>query len=249
MKIISWNCHFGFDRKKAEYILKYNADIFVIQECTEEDLTKLIDIWKNILWYGDYIDGKYGIGIFSNSFNLKKIENHKTEYRYIVPYKIFNDKTNFTLFSIWTKNVDLNKFKKEYVEQTYYAIKEAAYQELLKSPVLLIGDFNSNNFFDKDYKRKKVPSHNDIIGYLREYNIESCYHKYYNCKDGSEIHPTLLWQNKIDQQFHIDYCFSSLDFEIKNVDIGSLVEWEQTKLSDHCPLIVDLEFKNLSKSL
>ena len=241
MKIETWNCHFGFDRRKAEYIARHEADLLLIQECTEDDLGKLINIWKNILWYGDYIDGKYGVGLFSNKYEIEKIDKHKTEYRYIIPYDVKTENYDFTLFSVWTKNCDLGKKKKEYTEQTYQALNDPDYNDLLNSSAVLIGDFNSNNYFEKEYIRKKVPSHNDIIYLLRKLNYKSCYHAFNNCEDGFEKEPTLLWQNKVEQKFHIDYCFSSSDFVIKNVTVGSLEECVKVKQSDHCPLIVELE--------
>jgi endonuclease/exonuclease/phosphatase family metal-dependent hydrolase len=36
MKIVTWNCHFGFTEEKANFINKINADIYVIQETLEE---------------------------------------------------------------------------------------------------------------------------------------------------------------------------------------------------------------------
>ena len=241
MKIETWNCHFGFDMKKVEYISKHDADLLLIQECTEDDLSKLNNFWENSLWYGDYIDGKYGIGLFSNRYEITKIEKHKREYRYFVPYEIKTEDDNFILFSVWTKNCDLDKKKKEYTEQTYPALNDSDYFDLLNGSVILMGDFNSNNYFEKDYNRKKVPSHKDIINLLKRFNIKSCYHVFNNCDDGKEKDPTLLWLNNSEQKFHIDYCFASSDFVIKNVTVGSLEEWEKAKLSDHCPMIVELE--------
>ena len=31
MKIISWNCKFGFTEEKALFIKEYNADLYIIQ--------------------------------------------------------------------------------------------------------------------------------------------------------------------------------------------------------------------------
>ncbi len=71
--------------------------------------------------------------------------------------------------------------------------------------------------------------------------IESAYHKFNNCIDGNEYEPTLLWQMNKNNKFHIDYCFISNDYTIKGIRIGSIVEWEENRLSDHCPLIIDVE--------
>ena len=241
MKIVSWNCKFGFSEQKMEYIKKYDADLYIIQECIEKDFENIKKIFTNYSFFCDDIESKYGVGLFSNKYNFKILPEHNKKYRYIVPYKIFDDNSQFVLFSIWTKDKDENNKKIEYTEQTWNAINFDDYCKYLSGPVILIGDFNSNNFWDKNYISKKVHSHNNIIEKLLEYNIESAYHKFNNCINGNEKDPTLLWQMDVNKKFHIDYCFTSNDFTIKNVNIGSIKEWEENKLSDHCPLIIELE--------
>jgi endonuclease/exonuclease/phosphatase family metal-dependent hydrolase len=248
MRIVSWNCKAippydreGFVENKAKYIEKYNADIYIIQECTKYDIEKLKDFKKNSIWYGDNVDSKYGIGVFSDLYEIELLHNHNSEFRYIVPYKVFDKNNEFILFAVWTKDKDKNNKKLEYTEQMWRAINFDGYKNYLSGSVILIGDFNSNNYWDKEYFTKKLHSHKDIINKLKEYNIESVYHKYYNCENSNEKEPTLLWQMDVNKKYHIDYCFASNNFKIKNVKIGDLKEWEETKYSDHCPLIIEFE--------
>ena len=240
MKIVSWNSRFGFDKIKVQYIEKYSADIYVIQECTKEDIENIKGTFKYYIWYGDNIDSKYGIGLFSNNFKIELLPEFNKDFRFVIPFKLFNDNITFILFGVWTKDKDKNNVKIEYTEQTWNAINYNGYKKYLSGSVILIGDFNSNNFWDKQYKQKKVPSHKEIIMKLLEYNIESAYHKFNNCEDGKEIDPTLLWKMDKNNKFHIDYCFVSNNFKINNVQIGSIEEWENNKLSDHNPIIVEL---------
>ena len=108
---------------------------------------------------------------------------------------------------IWTKDKDENNKKIEYTEQIWKAITSNEYKKYLQGSTIFAGDFNSNNYWDKDYISRKVHSHNNIIEKLLEYNIESAYHKYYCCINGNENDPTLLWKMDIKNKFHIDYCF------------------------------------------
>jgi len=239
MKLVSWNCKCGFTGKKVEFIKKYNADLYIIQECCEKDFEN--NTFINKTFFCDTIDSKYGVGLFSDKYDFQILPEHNVKFRYIIPYRIFNEDSNFVLFSVWTKEYDINKNKIEYTEQTWNAINFENYQKYLNGSIILVGDFNSNNFWDKNYIADKVHSHNNIIDKLKEYSIESAYHKSNNCKNGDENDPTLLWQMNIDKKYHIDYCFISKDFKINNINIGSLDEWNENKLSDHCPLIIEIE--------
>jgi endonuclease/exonuclease/phosphatase family metal-dependent hydrolase len=239
-KIVSWNCRFGFDKNKVEYIKKYLADIYIIQECTKDDIEFLKDVHKYCMWYGDNIDSKYGIGIFSNDFKMELLQDFNPDFRFVIPFKIYDENNEFYIFVVWTKDKDKNNKKIEYTEQTWNAINYKNYEEILSGNVILIGDFNSNNYWNKQYKQKKIPSHKDIINKLKEYKIESAYHKYYNLEDGNEKDATLFWQMDKNKRFHIDYCFISNNFKINNVQIENSEEWEKNKYSDHSPLIVYL---------
>ena len=241
MKIVSWNCRAGFNVEKAKFIKRYNADLYVIQECAQTNLDELKAVFKNKAFYCDYVDSKYGVGLFSDKFDFEILPEHNKNFRYIVPYKVFSDEREFVLFSIWTKDKDENNKKIAYTEPLWNAINYDGYLKYLTNSIILTGDFNSNNFFDKKYVAEKKPSHSDIIKKLREYGIESAYHKFNNCIDGNEYEPTLLWQMNKNNKFHIDYCFISNDYTIKGIRIGSIVEWEENRLSDHCPLIIDVE--------
>jgi len=241
MRLVSWNCKVGFNEQKVKYIKKYDADLYIIQECIEKDFSNINNYFKNNSFFCDNIDSKYGVGLFSDKFESKILPEHNVNFRYIVPYQIFSNDYKFVLFSIWTKDKDENNKKIEYTEQTWKAINFDEYKKYLSNSIILIGDFNSNNFWEKNYNINKVHSHNNIIEKLHEYNIESAYHKYNNCINGNEKDSTLLWKMNINNKFHIDYCFISENYIIRSVNIGSLKEWEENKLSDHCPLIIEIE--------
>ena len=245
MKIVTWNCKFGFNKNKVEYVIKYGADIYAIQECTRDDIETLKNLYKCCIWYGDNIDSKYGIGIFSNKYEIELFKNYNPDFRFVIPFRVYKETDEFILFVVWTKDKDKNNKKIEYTKQMWNAINYSNYREIFLGNVILVGDFNSNNFWDKQYKQKKVPTHMDIINKLKEFGIESAYHKFYNIEDGNEKEATLYWQMDKSKIFHIDYCFVSNNFEINNVQIENTEIWEKNKFSDHNPIIIELKYEKI----
>ena len=117
MKIISWNCYGatdkkGFSKEKINYITKFEADIYIIQECKDDDINNLNKKYKKSCCDKVYSD--YGIGIFSDIYNITKQPEHNRNFRYLVPFKISKNKFEFTLFVVWSKNRDKNSCKAGY---------------------------------------------------------------------------------------------------------------------------------------
>src|SRR5215469_11496507 len=99
MKIITWNSRFGFDNNKFHYINEYTADIYVIQECTYEDIENIKESKKYCKWYGDNIDSKYGVGVFSDNYKIELLENLNPDFRFVIPFEISNKNNAFILFA------------------------------------------------------------------------------------------------------------------------------------------------------
>ena len=235
MKIITWNCNMAF-RKKAKAILTENPDILIVQEC--ERLDKLI-FKENIkepndsYWYGD--NPHKGLGIFTyGDYTISPLPDHNTDFRFVVPLKISNKKNTYTLLAIWTQKPGTND---NYGIQIWNAIHY--YVDLLSlDNVLLIGDFNSNTFWDK---LNRVSNHSNVVAHLYDLGIESTYHVFYNQIQGKEKDPTFYLYKQISRPYHLDYCFvsQSLLKKLNEVQIGNHKDW--TLLSDHNPVIVTFD--------
>jgi endonuclease/exonuclease/phosphatase family metal-dependent hydrolase len=243
MKIITWNCHFGFTEEKANFISKINADIYVIQETLEEN-NKNIKLWENSIWYGDYVDSKYGVSLFSSKYTFKFLDCFNKDYRYVVPVLAESANESHILFIVWTKNKDKENKNIEYTEQLFGTLFDKNYIDIFKKKVIILGDFNSGVRWDEELARANKPNHTDIVNKFNEYNITSAYHDFYGFNQGYELHPTLYWNYKGNLlPFHIDYCFVSNNYKIINLKVGTYDDYIKPKLSDHCPLIIDTENK------
>ena len=236
MKIIQWNCNMAF-RKKNEKIISLNPDIIVVSECENEEKLKFGNLTptpNDFFWYGN--NEHKGIGIFSYSdYKFELVEEFNPEFRYIIPLKVSNDNEEFYLFAIWAMD---NKVRKEarYIAQVWLAINH--YAELLDKPIILVGDFNSNQIWDKE---KRIANHSSVVKLLSEKSIESLYHKSYSENHGKETQPTFFLHRNKEKPYHLDYCFASGKFWSKDfsITVGDFVEW--INFSDHLP--IEIEFK------
>ncbi|WP_278380749.1 endonuclease/exonuclease/phosphatase family protein [Chryseobacterium arthrosphaerae] len=234
MKIITWNCNMAF-RKKAEFILIENPDILIIPECENPERLSFGPNTRqpnDTFWYGN--NPHKGIGVFSfGDFKIKLLDIHQPEFRYILPLSIYNEEINLIVFAIWAQKPEKHSC---YTEQIWNAVH--FYSHLLDHEnVILAGDFNSNSIWDKP---RRVYNHTHLVDYLKTKNIVSTYHHFHNQLQGQEKDHTLFMYRKIDQPYHIDFCFvsSNLLDKLENVEIGTYEKW--TIHSDHKPLTVTI---------
>jgi exodeoxyribonuclease III len=229
MKIISWNCKMAY-RKKAKFILKCQPDLAVIPECEY-----MGDETAKKLWFGD--NRNKGIGIFSYSdFDLELHEAYNSSFKYVIPIKV-RGPLEFNLFAIWAMN-DYEDIRKRYIGRVYSAI--TYYKDLLDEPTVIAGDFNWNVIWDDKPDYPLYGTLTDVIKILKDKNIRSVYHKFYNEDFGKETKPTLFMYHKQDKPYHVDYCFTSSDLKISDVEIGDFDDW--IRKSDHMPIIASFRF-------
>ena len=221
-------------RRKWEYLLPYEPDIMVIQECEHESKYKskeIIPDYNQFLWVGDNINK--GVGIISfNDYKIKISDKYKDRFKYIIPIDVTGpDKSTFTLFSLWAMSHKVRA--KSYVGQVWGALKY--YNSLLKDDAVLIGDFNSNQIWDTE---RKKGNHSDCVNLLEKNDIESLYHRQTGELHGSETTPTIYLLKQMHKPYHLDYCFvsQSMISDQTTIEVGDPNIWLER--SDHMPLII-----------
>ncbi len=236
LKVITWNCNMAF-RKKSKFIEHYKPDILIVPECEHPDKLKFDSesICPNeIFWYGTNLNK--GLGVFSyTNFKISLLNIHEERYKMILPLKATNEISTYTIFAIWANNPQDKNY--QYIGQVWKAINY--YQSQINNTnTLLIGDFNSNTIWDKQYREY---NHSTVVNILAQKGIESIYHQYFEQQHGEEIFPTLYLYRHQDKPYHIDYCFASTDMlkKLKKVEVGEYHNW--IKMSDHMPLIIDFD--------
>lgn len=241
MKILTWNCN-GALRKKFHQLIEINADICIIQECENPELTTSEEYKKwasNYLWIGD--SKNKGIGIFAKpNIKLEKLEwsdlyeNHRVKY--FLPCLVNNQ---FCLLGVWTHQNNSPTF--EYIGQFWKYLQVNKFK-MMNESMIIVGDLNSNSKWDK---WDRWWNHTDVVNQLKEIKIESCYHHYSKEKQGKENQPTFFLYRKRDKTYHIDYVFANTLFidKLLTVKIGNLDEW--LEISDHLPIICEFEINTL----
>jgi endonuclease/exonuclease/phosphatase family metal-dependent hydrolase len=265
MRIVSWNCHYGFDGKKPEAIKEYEADILVIPECRKIDMEGSGYDEKHSDWYGDHKEATdtlgninkekdLGIGVFwKDGITMEQLEEwkadlrHNSDFRYLVPYSVKSVDGKFepfTLIAVWTKNVIKTEKNDclDYVQKAHAAVDKYKTLGLMDGRTVLIGDFNSNVIWDKNYKEEK--NHSALVKKLKEKGIIDC-----SGINGENKQSTFYYYTKTgENQVIDDYCFASVNIVAK-LSVPGPDEWTQENgvkhwrgLSDHCPIIVDFRF-------
>jgi exonuclease III len=230
MKIVTWNCN-GALRKKFNSLNVFSADLNVIQECENPEITndKNYKEWaKNYLWIGD--NKNKGLGIFAGDrLTLTKLDWDSNGLKYFLPCRVNND---FNLVGAWCHGANSPTFG--YIGQLW------KYIQLHKSKFdkcIIAGDFNSNVIWDK---WDRWWNHSDVVRELRELRVESLYHLFKNEVQGKETLSTLYLQRNLNKSYHIDYIFGSDRFQkhLKHVTIGPAEKW--LEISDHMPVFCEI---------
>jgi endonuclease/exonuclease/phosphatase family metal-dependent hydrolase len=107
-----------------------------------------------------------------------------------------------------------------------------------QAPIVLIGDLNSNRIWDKTHPSDL--NHTALVDLLKQHDIISAYHVYFDEEHGRETTPTYYFHWNQQRPYHIDYCFIPRKGApaLRGVEVGSYEGWKQH--SDHRPLLVDV---------
>jgi len=107
---------------------------------------------------------------------------------------------------------------------------------------IVAGDFNNNVFWHRPGWRS---NHANAVASLAKLGLVSAYHELRGETQGGESVPTLYWRDrkKDGPCYHIDYIFltAQLLAQVSELSIGSYEDWCGSGLSDHVPIVLDLD--------
>ena len=232
MRLVTWNCCGSFLRK-SERVSELKPDILAVQEV--EDLGE-----------SPAFAGKLQPTYF-HRISLRQLPRSIGLFSYtgveldwvrvaggVRCYKAKVDGLEFQIMDVWT-----TKAAGGDREDDYRQLHEALVHQdgwVRHHPTVVLGDFNQNASQPGD-------DWSMLEKLLSDLGLVSAYHHFSNEAFGHESRPTFYRDRKPEEGQHLDYCFLPQGWcpHITGVTVGTHEEWGD--LSDHVPLIVDLDFE------
>ena len=227
MKLLTWNCCRGAFEKKPSLLDHIDADISVFQEVAQP-----ISESPSVLWFGD--NPKIGMAIQARPpFSISPLPQLEGIPDFIIPIQV-SGPVSFVLFAVWTTNDKVLP----YVRTLSTAIDKYGHVFSQTTPVVVMGDFNSNAIWDREHP--KDLNHSSMVERLERFDLVSAYHHNRGIKHGEEKEHTFYFHWKQEKQFHLDYCFLPKVWASAIVDVNIPPFNDLSDSSDHRPLIVDV---------
>src|SRR5580704_11111456 len=241
MRLVAWNCNMALERK-IEFLLGLRPDIAIVSECAEPDRIRRRDAdWLegDPVWVGR--NPHKGLGVFTfNGYTARIAEPYHPTLRYVVPVHIAGP-LPCNLLAVWALNAGAGISRKHQAGPLRRALTK--YRNFLtERPAIVAGDWNSNTIWDKPGWRINHSTKVDILANL---GIVSAYHAISGEPHGKESVPTLYWRDRTKDgpTYHIDYVFVPQRWidRIRHLSVGSFEDWCGAGLSDHVPIVVDID--------
>lgn len=232
MRFLSWNCNGAF-RKKIGHLPP--LDVMVILEAENPEKMQIKSDYR-IIWRGD--NKSKGVGIFyRDSIQMEIHDTYDSRFRYIIPIQI-TAPVKLILFAIWAMNNTQDRMRR-YIGEVFLALSH--YNELLRKPCIIAGDFNWNLIWDTSLYYPLYGTLNEVIKLLERHTIKSIFHESNKQKFGKETSPTFYLYRKENRSYHTDYIFASSELLecVNSFSMGSYSKWR--KWSDHMPLFVEFD--------
>lgn len=229
--------------RKLDALMSIRPDIAIVSECANPDRLHMRGVPDTALgkpvWIGENRDKGLAVLTF-NGYSACLTEPYYPTLRYIAPVTVTGP-TTFNLLAVWAQNASAGLTRKNQLGPLRRSLTK--YRELFSTgPAVVAGDLNNNVFWDRPGWRM---NHARAVASLEKHGLASAYHAARDEAQGRETDPTLYWRDrkKDGPTYHIDYVFLPHAWinRITALSVGSFEEWCGSGLSDHVPVIVDID--------
>jgi hypothetical protein len=232
-RLATWNCRQGIGRKRHA-VERLNADIVVLPECEASPALKR-EFGVSFLWRGD--NPAKGLAVVG--FNGWRIEpfDPPSDLPWVLPTRVLDPHGEHALdlLAVWT--VERGKSRPNYAGQVAHVIDTWA-AELRRGVTGIAGDLNCS------LEGPSAKAHRANFERLEELGLRSAYHAFNGLEHGAEAAMTLRWiaRGRKTLGYHCDFVFlpQLMINRITSTVIGSMPDWVESGLSDHCPVVVDV---------
>lgn len=229
--------------RKLDALMSLRPDIAIVSECANPERLLARGVPETLvrdpIWIGDNRDK--GLAVFAfNGYTARLADPYYPTLRHIAPVTV-SGPIMFNLLAVWAQNASAGLTRKNQLGPLRRSLTK--YRDLLSNgPALVAGDLNNNVFWDKPGWRM---NHARSIASLENLGLTSAYHAIRGEAQGAETDPTIYWRDrkKDGPTYHIDYVFLPQAWigHVTALDVGSFEDWCGSGLSDHVPIIVDIE--------
>lgn len=226
--------------KKLEALLLLKPDIAVVPEAANRSVlerkTSALN-FSSYEWVGE--NQNKGLGVFGfGAYKALLQKSHRSDLKWILPLEVEGPKS-FRLLAVWACH---DRVKSQFVLGPLSDSLIHYGDWLREGHAVVAGDFNNHVRWDRPGKKSNQAC---ALRLLSNLDLVSAYHFTKNIEHGEEAEPTLYWRQRSQDgpQYHVDYCFLPTAWcsASPRVRIGGFDPWIKTKLSDHAPLIVDVD--------
>jgi len=227
---MTWNCQVGGFARKAQHVAPFLPDVLVVQEMESVDDVVLggqvQPTFRKRLCRPE--PGSRGVGVFSYTTTKLRYVDADLQ-RGFHRFEAEQNDLGFNVVAVWTSN--RTPHATAYRQAHDGLSRHAAW--IAARPTVVLGDFNNN----ASYKRRDWKG---LLALMESLGLVSAYHAKTGEPHGAERQPTYFYRGgKFTTQ--LDYCFVPALWreKITAVQVGTHDQWGA--LSDHAPLIVELD--------
>lgn len=175
-----------------------------------------------------------------NGYSAHLADRFHPTLRHIAPVHVTGP-TACNVLAVWAQNASGGVSRKSQAGPLRRALKK--YEAFLSdAPCVIAGDLNNNAIWHRPGWRS---NHLTVVEILESRGLVSAYHDTRGEGQGRETEPTLYWRDrkKDGPTYHIDYVFLPSHWvpRIRELTVGSYEDWCGSGLSDHVPIVVDID--------
>ena len=231
----------ALDRKLAA-LLSLSPDIAIVPECAEPERLRRKapgHACAGAVWAGD--NPNKGLAVFpGEGTEFVRHALHDPAHKVFLPLEVRRP-VPFNLLAVWSFN-DRGQKARTDGRGAFLRALDAYAPFCRERPLIVAGDFNNNVQWD----RPNGPNnHASIVEALADHGLVSAYHEARGIAFGLEPEATHYWRDrrKDGPRYHIDYVFLPQAWmnRVRKVNVGSFEEWCGNGLSDHVPVVVDID--------